>query len=363
MGLLWAAASPRPDRSVVTGTVAAGARVDVVLETARDQRVAPLVLRALDAAGVEVGAGGAAARRETAFRRGQELVALPLLVEHALVPLHQAGLAPLVHKGAALVGRYPAPGLRPMDDVDLVVPPEAFEPTLAVLADAGWSRAVHTGDSRWGPTYDVPMTHALTGGLPIEIHHDLHDRAQRTSSVDAARLWAERVPATVCGVPAWGLAPELELLALVTHAAKPFHVFNRLVWAVDLAVVIDTAEIDWPRVTRLATELRCRAALAVGLHLARRLGAEVPDELVVLPAFASRTGALDPVLDPTWPFVVRERNRRGFALALVDDHRARGQLIVDELRRHDDARSRVRRLADLLGSAGRMVGRRLLRGR
>jgi hypothetical protein len=345
----------------VVAELAASADLGRVLDTAREQRVAPLVLRALDAAGVEVGEVAAAARREAAFRRGQELVAIPLVVEHAIVPLHAAGLTPLVHKGAALLGRYPAPGLRPMDDVDLVVPADRLRDAISVLEGAGWARAGHS-DEVPDPGYDVPMVHPRTGGLPIELHYDLQRPSQRTSEVDASRLWSERVPATVCGQTVWGVAPELELLALATHAAKPFHAFNRLIWATDLAVVIGAASIDWDTVARRVVELRCRSAVAVGLRLARRLGADVPDELVALPAFARRTGALEPVLDPRWPFVVGDRNRSGFALALVDDHRSRGRLIVDQVRRAD-GRSPVGTVHDLLGAAYRFVRRASLTGR
>jgi hypothetical protein len=282
-------------------------------------------------------------------------------VEHAIVPLREAGLMPLVYKGAALLTRYGAPGLRPMDDVDLVVPAEALAEAIAVLERAGWARARHS-DAVADPGYDVPMAHPSTGGMPIELHYDLQRPSQRTSEVDAARLWSERVETQVCGQVVWGLAPELELLALATHAAKPFHAFNRLIWAVDIAVVSGAGGFDWDLLARRAVELRCRTALAVALRLARRLGAEAPDELVALPGFARRTRALEPVLDPAWPFAVDERNRSAFALALVDDHRARGKLIVDQVRR-EDGRSPAATAYDLLRAGGRYLRRAPFRGR
>lgn len=353
--LLWSASAPRPDLARVAAA-ARTADLAAVVEAARHQRVAPLVLRSLTAAGVDVGPEGGAARREAAFRRAQAAVGLPAVARHALVPLHAAGLTPLVHKGGALAGRYAAPGLRPMDDVDLIVPPSRFAESVEVLEAAGWRRAAHNR-SHWDSGYDLPFLHPATGGLPVELHYDLARRTERTSRVDGALLWDERVEISICGTVAWGVPPELELLALATHAAKPFHVFNRLIWAVDLAVVAG-ADVDWDVVGARARALRCRTAVAIGLRFARRLGADVPDELLELPASVRRLHLLDPMLDPAWPFVASERNRRGFALALVDGPRMRGRLLVDELR-HPGRRSRARVAGDQLRAAGRAARRTL----
>ena len=327
------------------------------------QRVGPLVLRALDAAGVVV-PNCELARREAAFRRGQELVSLPLLVEHALVPLDSAGLRPLLYKGGGLVGRYPEPGLRPMDDVDLLLPSEQVPDAVSVLQQAGWRIGAHNGKfPEDADGYDVPLVHPRTGGLPLELHHKLHRDRERTNELHASDLWAERTPSSVCGQPAWGMPAELELLALVSHAAKPFHAFSRLIWSVDLAVVIERADIDWDDLARRADQLRCRNALAVGLRFARGLGAEVPDELLPLSGLARRRNVLGPVLDPTWPFLAGTRNRGGFALALVDDQRARTRLMVGRLGQRPGQPSRSQALRALIGAAIRTVRRMVVRAR
>lgn len=358
---MWAAARPRPDLEVVA-EAATTADLAQVLEVARLQRVGPLVLRALEAAGVPL-PDGDPARREAAFRRGQELVSLPLLVERALVPLESAGLRPLLYKGGGLVGRYPEPGLRPMDDVDVLLPSEQVADAVSVLQRAGWRIGAHSATlPELEDEYDIPLVHPETGGLPLELHHKLHRDRQRTNELDAAGLWAERIPASVCGHPAWGMPPELELLALVTHAAKPFHVFSRLIWAVDLVVVIEHAEIDWDDVSSRAEASRCRNALAVGLSFARRLGASVPDHLLELRGLARGRNVVGPVLDPTWPFIVQTRNRRGFALALVDDRRARARLMIDQLGGRPGQRSRGRAARAMVAASARTLGR-MVRGR
>ena len=353
--LLWASAAPAPDPHRVA-TAAREADVSSVLETARGQRVGPLVLRALESVDVPLGPDGPVAVRDAAFRRAQAAVTLPLVLEHAVGRLHDAGFTPLVLKGAALAERYPAPGLRPMDDVDLVLPPFQHDAAIEVLCAAGWSLASHSAIAQ-ETGYDIPLVHPVAA-LPIELHWNLHRRTQRTNGVDAARLWDERVEATVGGWPAWGSTPELELMALATHAAKPFHVFNRMIWAVDIAVVAAAPGFDWDIVARRSVELRCRAAVAVALAMGRRLGADVPDELVSLPRFARRTGALAPLLDPRWPFVAATAHRSSLAMALVDDGPARARLAVDEVLHPEGQRSHVQAAGALLLSAARL-GRRV----
>ena len=89
----------------------------------------------------------------------------------------------------------------------------------------------------------------------------------------------------------------------------------------------------------------------------------MPDELLALPALVGRTGALRPLLEPAWPFAVELRNRRGYALALVDTGRDRSRLLVDELRYPGRGRSHVGVVGDQLRSAGRLMRRAAVRVR
>jgi hypothetical protein len=138
-------------------------------------------------------------------------------------------------------------------------------------------------------------------------------------------------------VQCFGFAPVDELLLLVTHAAKPFHTFQRLLWITDIAVVVAAAEqkgrpIDWDVVAAAAARTRSRSALAVALTQARRLGVNAPDELRRPAAKGVRLAALAPVLSPDWPVIVRDagiRNRLRYAL--VDDARLRLALLGEHV--------------------------------
>lgn len=328
VALLWAAARTDPDVSAVRDA-ARGARIPDVLTAAGRQRVAPLVLRALDAAGVTYDSGHPSVVR-TALWDAHARVALPAAAALTLEPLAAAGLRPLALKGLGLIDRYPAPGLRPMDDFDVLLPRELVRHASRVLRDAGWRRMRHRDPD---PGYDIVFAHPSVPGVPLELHWNTEKWRERTNGVDAARLWASRIDRTVLGHPAYGLPPELELLSLVTHAAKRFHLFGRLLWGVDFTVVARTPGLDWDAVGRLAASTRSRLAVAVGLRIARRLGAIVPDELLVLPASLERRGALDVLLDPARPFGPKSAVQRWMAFALIDRPVDRLRLGVGDLLR------------------------------
>jgi hypothetical protein len=139
----------------------------------------------------------------------------------------------------------------------------------------------------------------------LELHRSLGGWREWSSRMTSKELWRRRVPLTCYGTTAFGLQPEDELVALSAHAGKRFHLFARMIWSVDLAVVVQAAgpALDWDRVARVARRAGCTTVVAVGLRHARRLGADVPDELLLLPASRLRRAALAPLLSEEWPLL------------------------------------------------------------
>lgn len=130
-------------------------------------------------------------------------------------------------------------------------------------------------------------------------------------------IWDRRLPADVMGTSCYGLPREIEFVALVAHAGKPFHAFSRLIWIVDLAVVAADG-LDWDEVSRLATKWRCRTMLAVALSQASRIGLSGPPDLLRVSASGLRLAALEPARDVTWPLrgpLMADRTRLRYALA------------------------------------------------
>jgi hypothetical protein len=319
----------------VRSSIDQGADLERAADVAVTQRVSPLLWRALTASEVaserQKDAWAVRLRSDAARCRAHAALVLPLVGPTALVPLAEAGLEPLVFKGAALAARYPEPGTRPMDDVDLVLPPEQLDSGVAVLERSGW-RVVPPQSAH----HEVILVHDHLPGLPLELHRALATWRERSNHLTTADLWEWRAQGTVVGAPAFTLPLEEEIVALAAHAAKPFHVFDRLIWTVDLAVVVADAErngrtVDWDRVAALAATARCRTGVAVALSQAARLGVSSPPELRQSPAAHARARAVIPLLSAEWPLVERGWGTRSrLRYALVDDWRQRFTLLVGQ---------------------------------
>ena len=342
VALLWAGASPWPDPRRVA-EAANGADPALVMEAAARHRVASLVLRAVEKAGCALSPERLPIVRWTRLREAHTRVAIEAALQRALDPLEAAGLRPMVLKGLSVLHRYPHPFLRPMDDIDLLLPrPIAFE-AARLLASKGWRPAAHRGRD---PRYDLLFTHASVPGVALELHYEFTTWRERPPGLETSRLWSERVPTNVMGRPAWGLPPELELLVLVVHATKRFHLLKRLIWMSDVALVASTPGFDWGTFDRLASEARRRVAAAVSLAIAERLGARVPDELLQLPR-PGLAEALAPMLDPARPFEPRPQTHPWVTYALIDDVAGRARLAVAEAVRPSGSRKRGRVLREL----------------
>lgn len=357
IALLWAAASPAPVAADVLRATEGGADISFVLETAASHRIAPLVLRSLELAGVRVENRPTTAAERGVWRAHGEL-ALPLAARTALAPLTEAGLEPLVMKGLALVDRYPGSGLRPMDDIDVLLPRADMAAAADALQRAGWVRGRHhrTRD----PGYDLAFRHPVIPSVPLELHYESTEQREIAPGLDGRTLWTSRVPATILGSPAWVLPPEIELAALIAHAAKGFHLFSRLLWIADLVVVERSSTLDWDDVERRLARARRRTAGAIALRLAQRLGADVPEHLRHLPPAFERSSTLRAILDLDAPFV-RMRRPRWMAYLMVDGILGRLRFVAGDLRQPPEEHSRVRIATDVARLSAR--GLRLAVGR
>jgi hypothetical protein len=302
--LLWEACRRDPDPAAFRRAFAGGADIDRALAAALEHRIAPLLWRAFGAAGArdKLGSKRAVLCSMADTFRMEAVLLIPRAVALAVQPLTEAGLEPVVFKGPAVAARYPEPGLRPMEDIDLLLPRRDHQRALATLAAAGW-RVVRPGGA---DRYDTVLVHREVPSLSLELHYGLEGRSQRVTALDPEALWERRQPIACAGTPAFGLPLTDELVVLAAHAGKPHHGFVRLAWIADLAMIVgDAAErgtpVDWERVRALAAESRCLTVVAAALALAGHVGVEPPSGLFGLPTRGWRGAAIDQLVSVTWP--------------------------------------------------------------
>jgi hypothetical protein len=330
--LLWEACRRYPDKGKVATAISNGADTPAAASLwAARHGIGPLLWRAIRCAGAVEALGEAGPRLRSAaeVHRMEALLIFPRAVSMALEPLIDGGLEPLVLKGPTLAARYPEPGLRPMSDIDVLLPPRDHARALRLLEASGWTVARAARHDR----YDTVLVHSEVPSLSLELHYGLESSYERVTKLDAVDLWERREPIDCLGTPAFGLPVAEELVMLCTHAGKPYHGFTRLVWIADLAMVVGyTSErgqaVQWERVHSVAEASSCLTLVSAALALARRAGVQAPESLFPLPAQGWRAAALRRLLEVSWPMEVDDPASFHLRFALTDGWWRRARLLI-----------------------------------
>jgi hypothetical protein len=180
-----------------------------------------------------------------------------------------AGIQALVIKGAALAHIVCAePGLRPMSDVDLLVPQADLARAQKKLAQLGFHAPLP--DSHVSHRHLAAAERTMQGvPVQIEIHHQLlsdyfdnarwyvRSRLGASSSSSATQIRGLTVPPrafALAGLTAHTLGHADMLRHLCDHLASHVNVWDyaRLIWAADIASLAErfAHEIDWDIVRR-----------------------------------------------------------------------------------------------------------------
>ena len=348
--LLWEACRRNPDPAAVRRALAGGADPAEAARAASDQRIGALLWRVLAAADSldALGPDRFTLGDMVETLKMEAVLLLPRAVALAVGPLTEVGLEPVVFKGPAVAARYPEPGMRPMDDIDLLLPRADHQHALEVLGRAGW-QVTRPGA---GEHYDTVLSHREVPTFLLEVHYGLETASERPTALDSDSLWARRQPLQCAGTPAFGLPPAEEIVVLAAHAGKPHHRFVRLVWIADLAMIVGHAEeqhtaIDWERVLGVARTARCVPVVGVALAMAARAGLDAPSNLFPLPTSGWRGDSIRRLLSVTWPLTQLDLTDYQFNYALTDSRAARAGMLYRHLVLGHELRNRARRLAGL----------------
>lgn len=222
----------------------------LILRQALAHDVSPLLYRNL----LTLGFLGVPVEARTALDRLYRInVARNLLLSRELARLLRAfsaaGIPVVPLKGVTLAeALYGDPALRICTDIDILVPRRMVPKAFNNLLTAGYA-----ADCGEGFFADLLLRHDIEYALVrrekgflyrLELHWGLL-WGRRLDSAAVEDLWAEAQLRTVCGIEAYALSPEWELLFLAVHAAR--HRWQQLKWIVDLHEICLRGGIDWEK--------------------------------------------------------------------------------------------------------------------
>jgi hypothetical protein len=255
---------------------------DSIVKLALLQGVAPILHQKLGAAGTLAGVPGTLADRLAQERRVTALANLGAYAEFQRIAraLGEAGIPVMQLKGLHLAELvYRDISLRPMSDLDVLVPRERVTEAIQVLRKEGFG-------------YDEDLESAVQGmldtkcniglvqaerGTWLEVHWAL-DEPGGAGPGPVDEIWSSARPGRLGDTQALVMAPEFLLLHVCAHLACN-HAF-----AFSLRALCDIGEIvrahpglDWQKVTEQALRHRWTRGVAAALRLARdHLGVPVP---------------------------------------------------------------------------------------
>jgi hypothetical protein len=285
------AAEPAAGQAWLDGTARLGVDADELVVTALALGLAPLLhYRVVEQWGVALPEVRAqvklnfARQAETArqlARRAQLRQALGCLPA-----------VPVVLKGAYLAERiYPAPGLRPMNDMDRLFRPADLPAVEVALAELGYGRSDKSPEAGPGITKHISTFQradagaampnpylARRGSLMIEPHRSLEESWFGLRCDVTPGMWERSQPVDLAGSAARVLKDEDALLHLAVHLT--FHLIMgspSFVQLVDLAVFTGRCPVDWDELISRARSLGAAGYVYAGLRLAvETLAAPVP---------------------------------------------------------------------------------------
>lgn len=236
-------------------------------------RVAPLVYH--HRAPLGLGEAEAAPFRAMAMATLHRNLQLAAELKLALRALAAVDIPVMLLKGAHLMDAvYANPALRPMSDLDILVPPGRAARAASALEATGYRS--DAGRAAFTDRKDREIRLDKTGvhDLHIELHTDLN-RPARHHWFPMDALWERSVPYSVDSVPARVLSPEDNAVFLCAHAVP--HMFHQLIWLRDIAGLMARG-LDAGALRAAARSARAVRATQAGLGLAASLmGAPLPD--------------------------------------------------------------------------------------
>jgi glycosyltransferase involved in cell wall biosynthesis len=269
----------RADVAILVASLADGDRARTAYEYWREhttweeipvqwQRLLPLLHRNLTRAGVKDHfLERIKGVRRFMWARNLRLIALAKRVHHAF---SEAQIPGLFLKGASLVAsRYVDRSIRPMDDIDILVPPDRVADAIHLLAELGFEPKLIRPASllnRVLPDRDLSgWAFVNSAGDEVDIHWNAMHLDRRDGSDREA--WLRARTAEFEGASIRVLDPAHQVLHICAHGVRDPDQ-GAIRWIADAVLVIRCAnDIDWELIVERARVHRLSAVMARALDL------------------------------------------------------------------------------------------------
>jgi len=217
------------------------------------------------------------------------------VIKKILGRFHEDKIDVILLKGAQLAhGDYPHVFLRPMGDIDLLVNRSDQSRVIKLMLEMGFN-LYEPGDScnrffiRGIAKGKETNTHKP---IFIEVHSNFQApiRLDKSFGVDMDEFWSGThmksiwngtQVKSIAGFPFLQLSPTYNVIHLCTHFGE--HHFSRLIWAYDIALLIQRhgGEIDWETLRDLCPRMKIRSPLYHSLSLCQELfRIPIPEEVL-----------------------------------------------------------------------------------
>ena len=225
------------------------------------------------------------ARQHTAVRNLRLRYELGRVIE----ALRQAGIPALALKGIVLAYTiYRDSSLRPMSDLDLLVPPGKRERALEVLQELGFEYPEIVQSMNRDHCWRLDSEQEFAPGLwlrnsriLVEVHSQL-GCSEPVLPIPIQEFWNRSVAVDLNGLTVRTLSPEDSLFHLCLHQSRS-HLFEKgLLPLIDVGLLIDShKEWHWSRIAAQSIRCGCATWMYLTLRTARDLtGASVPDSFL-----------------------------------------------------------------------------------
>jgi hypothetical protein len=207
-------------------------------------------------------------------------------VEQALAALNKAQIPVISLKGVYLAAQvYAIPGLRPMTDIDFIVPSDRLDQAVQALSALGYrSRPSAMIKADRQNLHALPQLE-MPGYYPIDLHWALVP-ATAPFHIPVKEIWERAHPGLLNGQPILELACEDFLLHLCLHAAYLDYFSSGLRPYCDIAWTVSAygEQINWSTLAALAQQWGAERSLWLALSIAARLlRAAIPGEILAGP--------------------------------------------------------------------------------